>query len=49
MSKIGSEKYSNSEYAPGIATYGIDGTDGKSGKNGTTVFRLTAVVAVRSC
>lgn len=38
MSKIGSEKYSNSEYAPGIATYGIDGTDGKSGKNGTTVF-----------
>lgn len=38
MAKNGSQKFSNYEYAPGIATYGIDGVDGKSGKNGTSVF-----------
>ena len=47
MSKLGSEKFSNNEYAPGIALYGIDGNDGTSGKNGSTLFvcqfnRLTA-------
>jgi len=38
MSKLGSEKFSNNEYAPGIALYGIDGNDGKSGTNGNTLF-----------
>ena len=30
--------YNNYDYAPGIATYGIDGKPGQSGKNGTSVF-----------
>lgn len=33
-----SKKYANSDYAPGIATYGVDGKSGTSGKNGTSVF-----------
>lgn len=33
-----SQKYYNQEFAPGIATYGIDGKSGTSGKNGTSVF-----------
>jgi hypothetical protein len=38
MGKIGTEVFSNSEYAPGIALYGIDGTNGTSGKNGSSLF-----------
>lgn len=33
-----SQKYANTNYAPGIATYGVDGKDGKSGTAGTSVF-----------
>jgi len=33
-----SQKYYNQEFAPGVATYGIDGKSGTSGKNGTSVF-----------
>lgn len=33
-----SQKYNNTEYAPGIALYGIDGKDGLSGISGTSIF-----------
>ena len=38
MSKNGTMKIANCEYAPGIATYGIDGRDGVDGVYGTTMF-----------
>lgn len=38
MSKLGSEKFSNNEYAPGIALYGIDGNNGMNGVSGNTLF-----------
>lgn len=38
MSQNISIKYNNYDYAPGIATYGIDGKAGRSGQNGTSVF-----------
>ena len=37
MQKI-SRKYSNREYAPGLALYGVDGKDGVSGESGRSLF-----------
>ena len=37
MQKL-SRKYSNIEYAPGLALYGIDGADGTSGQSGCSLF-----------
>ena len=37
MQKI-SRKYSNKEYAPGLALYGVDGKDGISGESGKSLF-----------
>ena len=37
MQKI-SRKYSNKEYAPGLALYGVDGKDGVSGEAGRSLF-----------
>ena len=37
MQKI-SRKYSNRDYAPGLALYGIDGKDGVSGESGCSLF-----------
>lgn len=36
--EIISQKFNNYNYAPGIATYGIDGRTGESGNNGNNVF-----------
>ena len=33
-----SRKYSNREYAPGLALYGVDGKDGVSGESGRSLF-----------
>lgn len=33
-----SRKYSNREYAPGLALYGVDGKDGVSGESGCSLF-----------
>jgi hypothetical protein len=33
-----SKKIYNNEYAPGIATYGINGKQGESGENGNSIF-----------
>jgi ATP-dependent DNA helicase RecQ len=37
MEKI-SRKYSNRDFAPGLALYGIDGKDGVSGESGCSLF-----------
>ncbi len=36
--QILSQKYNNYDYAPGIATYGIDGKTGKTGKDGNNIY-----------
>lgn len=36
--KLVSQKYNNTQYAPGLPLYGVDGRDGKSGMNGTSLF-----------
>ena len=33
-----SRKYSNREFAPGLALYGVDGKDGVSGESGRSLF-----------
>lgn len=33
-----SQKYNNYNYAPGIATYGINGQEGEKGNNGSSIF-----------
>jgi len=33
-----SQKFNNYNYAPGIATYGIDGKTGKSGEDGNNIY-----------
>lgn len=38
MAINGTVKHMNSEYAPGISSYGIDGKSGKDGGDGTSVF-----------
>lgn len=37
MQKL-SKKYSNMQFAPGLALYGIDGADGTSGASGCSLF-----------
>ena len=38
MSTTISQKFNNTQYAPGIALYGVDGMDGISGQSGTSLF-----------
>ena len=36
--QILSQKYNNYDYAPGIATYGIDGKTGQTGEDGNNIY-----------